>query len=633
MSPVDIRIDATIHARKRLDTDRLIERADDNMQVFNTDALLNGHNLIIGGGKGKDRVVRDLINNHNPQNGALVVLDYDGRLYESYNGKAMLADFASSESVFPNLLETLLHSKRYGGDQKTFAAMAQKLHAHTKPDKNNNDAFWSTMGTAAFKSYVEYLCAVYKIERLAMQYRAGEENDRRDLALYGRHAGKMMQIMSDLTICMQGRDDDDEGDSLSDPLYKLIERYVQRQYGERAKPFGSTLRNPGSSYSGTFQSILLSTLAVADSYFKLMELLEEQGEKLSSLPELDMHEFVTRNSVPLFLCGTKSQAANQAFGAMALMASAVAAHDAGKTVTVVIPELERWDLYEALSYVKGESMNGLSTVVSCSDLRKLSALAGIDKRSVLAGLVESSDKLLWLYSTDIVSEELFETGSSVKARSYRLNELGEQFAAYQESGKEPEYYLLPEPEPYIRRRARTPMADDTSASWIDRVGEEEQEEIETLLFKGLPEDLYLEMEALGYTGADDTDFETDRGIGRNICHGTKPPYAVKVLCKFLMDDKKRLTRKERRIGYSMRDGKYMLPRTLAGYDLKLLIKRCRSVLKREAELKKQKTNQDTNENGNSEDSGEAEDGTDGANSGDTDDIKGKNNDESKKRYE
>lgn len=605
------------------------------MKIFNTDALLNGHNLIITGErKVKDRVIQEFLRRHDPQqNGALVVLDYDGRLYESYNGKAMLADFASQESVFPNLLETLLHSKRYGGDQKTFAAMAQKLHAHTKPDKNNNDAFWSTMGTTAFKSYVEYLCAVYKIERLAMQYRAGEENDRRDLALYGRHAGKMMQIMSDLTICKQGRDDDDEGDSLSDPLYKLIERYVQRQYGERAKPFGSTLRNPGSSYSGTFQSILLSTLAVADSYFKLMELLEEQGEKLSSLPELDMHEFVTRNSVPLFLCGTKSQAANQAFGAMALMASAVAAHDAGKTVTVVIPELERWDLYEALSYVKGESMNGLSTVVSCSDLRKLSALAGIDKRSVLAGLVESSDKLLWLYSTDTVSEELFETGSSVKARSYRLNELGEQFAAYQESGKEPEYYVLPEPEPYIRRRVRTPMSDDTAASWIDRVGEEEQEEIETLLFKGLPEDLYLEMEALGYTDADDADFETDRGIGRNVRRGTKPTYAVKVLCKFLMDDKKRLTRKERRIGYSMRDGKYMLPRTLAGYDLKLLIKRCRSVLKREAELKKQNSSRDTNENGNSEGRGEAADNTDSANSGDTDKAKEENTDESKKRYE
>ena len=147
------------------------------MQVFNTDALFNGHNLIIGDGKGKNRVVRDLINKHNLRHGALVVLDYDGRLYESYGGKAMLADFASSESVFPNLLETLLHSKRYGGDQKTFAAMAQKLHAHTKPDKNNNDAFWSTMGTAAFNDSVGYSRPAYKIERPAKRSGADEETD------------------------------------------------------------------------------------------------------------------------------------------------------------------------------------------------------------------------------------------------------------------------------------------------------------------------------------------------------------------------------------------------------------------------------------------------------------------------
>ena len=174
------------------------------------------------------------------------------------------------------------------------------------------------------------------------------------------------------------------------------------------------------------------------------------------------------------------------------------------------------------------------------------------------------------------------------------------------------------------------MSDDTETPWIDRVGEDEQEEIEVLLFKGLPEDLYLEMEALGYTDAEDIDFDTDRGMGRNVRRGAKPTYAVKVLCKFLMDDKKRLTRKERRIGYSMRDGKYMLPRTLAGYDLKLLIKRCRNVLKREAEQKKRDTSRDTNENVNSGDGGEA---ADSANSSDTDKAKEENTNENQKQSE
>lgn len=590
------------------------------MKDFNLDLLYGGHSIIIGERKVKDKAIRELLCRHDPTRGALVVLDYDGKQYENYNGKAILADFTSRESVVPNLLETLLHSKKYGGAPKTFSMMAQKLHAHPKPDRGSNDAFWSSMSTATFRTYVEYLCAVYKIERRTMQYGAGEECDRRDLALFGRHADKMVQIMNELTISCSDRDKDDR-DAINDPLYKLIERYVHRQYGEKAQPFSGTIRNPGASYSGTFQSILLSTFAVAESFFKLMELMEEKGASFSALPELDMMEFVSKPSVPLFLCGSQSQQANQALGAMTLMAAAAAAHGAGKNVTVVIPELERWNLSEALAYAKGESLSGLSTVVSCTDLRKLAALAGTDKRSALSGLAESSDKQLWLYSTDTVCEELFEACSSVKARSYRLNELGEQFAAYRENGKDPEYFVMPESEQQCaRRKVRIPMDDDAAAPWIDRIDEDEQQEIDSLLYGGLPQDLFFELEALGYT--EELDW-TENDCKDRAYKDAQYPYAAEVLCKFLMDDKKRLTRRERRIRYSMKNGKYILPRTLTKYDLKLLIKRCRYVLKREVEQKKKTENtiHDVGQNSNGEDSCESADSND---SSDTDGNKEEN---------
>ena len=583
------------------------------MKDFTMDLLYGGHSIIIGERKVKDKAIRELLYRHDPTRGALVVLDYDGKQYENYNGKAMLADFTSRESVVPNLLETLLHSKRYGGAPKTFSVMLQKLHAHPKPDRGSNDAFWSSMGTATFRAYVEYLCAVYKIERRTMQYGVGEECDRRDLALFGRHADKMVQIMNELTISRSDRDNDDK-DAINDPLYKLIERYVHRQYGEKAQPFSGTIRNPGASYSGTFQSILLSTFAVAESFFKLMELMEEKGASFSALPELDMMEFVSKPSLPLFLCGSQSQQANQALGAMTLMAAAAAAHGAGKNVTVIIPELERWNLSEALAYAKGESLSGLSTVVSCTDLRKLAALAGTDKRSALSGLAESSDKQLWLYSADTVCEELFEACSSVKARSYRLNELGEQFAAYRENGKDPEYFVMPESEQCARRKVRIPMDDDAAAPWIDRIDEDEQQEIDSLLYGGLPQDLFFELEALGYT--EELDWIKNDCKDRAY-KDAQYPYAAEVLCKFLMDDKKRLTRKERRIRYSMKNGKYILPRTLAKYDLKLLIKRCRYVLKKEVAQKQRAENasHDVSQNSNGEDNCESADSND---SSDTD---------------
>ena len=580
------------------------------MREFNTKLLSSGHSVIIGDGKVKDKLVSEILRKHEPSGGALLVLDYDGKYYESYEGNAMLADFSSMESVFPNILETMLHSKKYGADIKTFSVMMQKLLAHSKPDRGSNDAFWSTMGAAAFRSYIEYLCAIYKIERRTA--RRGIGDDRHDLALIGQHASKMTEIMHGVTIGVP-RGERDDREFLRDPLYKAIERYVQRQYGKDAKPFDNTLRNPGLPVCGTYQSIYMSMLSIGDSFFKLIELFEEKGETFSALPQLDMKEFVTGQSVPLYVCGTQSQQANQALGTLILMASAVAAHDADASVTVVIPELERWNLGDTLSYVKGESLNGLSTITSVSDLRELASLTGMDKRGALAALAETSGKMLWLYSTETVCEELFEANGSAKARSYRLNELGEQFAAYQEAGKEPEYLVLPE---WTRNKpgkakTRTPIEDEIREPWIDRLSEEEREEINEQLYGGLPEDLFFDLAELGFIEEINGDAD---GCSDSFYKNTEHPFATEALCTFLMSDEKRLSTKERRILDSAPDGNYFLARTLAGHGLKVLAKRCRAIIKNEAELEGQ-TLSEGDDRRNADDDADSSDGTDGDDDG------------------
>ena len=378
------------------------------MKEFDAGLFRSGHSLIIGDNKVKDNIVRELIRSYDPWRGALVVLDYDGTLYESFGGEAVLADFSSKESAMPDILETLLRSKKYGADIKTFAAMMQKLHAIPKPDKGSNDAFWSAMGTAAFMTYIEYLCAVYKIDKLAAVHGAGCGNGRRDLALLGSRSGEMMQIMREVTIS-QRDNDKKERDLPSEQLYQSLRRYVKRSCGKNAEPFDGTLRNPGAQYSGTFQSIYMSMLSIADSFFKMMEMFQDKGEYLSGLPELTLSEFIARPSAPLFLCGTRSPQANRALGASMLMASAAAAHDAGSAVTVVIPALERWDLYDALSYVKAEALNGFSTVVSFSNLSKLAAGDCSDS------MARTYDIEIYIPSMDIYKE----VSSASNARDYQ----------------------------------------------------------------------------------------------------------------------------------------------------------------------------------------------------------------------
>ena len=76
------------------------------MKELETTLLSGGHKLIIGDRDVKGRVIKEYIKNHD---GALLIFDYGGRLYESYEGDAILADFSSESSVAPDLLETLLH--------------------------------------------------------------------------------------------------------------------------------------------------------------------------------------------------------------------------------------------------------------------------------------------------------------------------------------------------------------------------------------------------------------------------------------------------------------------------------------------------------------------------------------------
>ena len=93
------------------------------MKEFDTNRLYGGHCFIIGESSAKDAVIREMLSRHSASTGALIVLDYDGRFYESYGGEAVLADFSSVGSVVPDLLETLLHSSRYARNPQIFALM------------------------------------------------------------------------------------------------------------------------------------------------------------------------------------------------------------------------------------------------------------------------------------------------------------------------------------------------------------------------------------------------------------------------------------------------------------------------------------------------------------------------------
>ena len=574
------------------------------MKELDMKLLRGGHKLIIGDRDVKDLVIKEYIKSHD---GALIIFDYNGRLYESYEGDALLADFSSENSIVPDLLETLLHS-RYGASPKTFAAMMQELIVQTKPDRTSNDAYWSNISKAAFRDYIEYLCILYKVEKNSPAEARGRQ--KRDLVSLGCYANEMVNLMNRLTEGHKAEKPQGYGTAktqqtpayMSTPLYKLLKNYAQATRGDEALPFDGTLRNPGTGQTSTFQSAYLTLLTFAGPFFRLMEMPEADGNNIARLPQLRLRNFTTAPSAPLFLCGTRKSAANQAIASLALMAAACAADSTGAKITAIIPEIERWNLQSALKFVREEGFGNFFTISSFSDVRKLASAAGIDKKNALTELTESSDGVLWLYSTDSVCEEIFETGATAKERRYKLNEMSEHFAAYYD-GYGLQYFSLPfkaESE-YIKLRGRKSFGRAAAEPWIDKCCGREKKLMEDILYGGLPKDLYEELTRLGYAKpkcwhdkekeAKDKEtggFDCRKQIGsfeEHLFDRLVPAYDKRAILSFLLDDENRLTRKERQMLHSAPFGKEFLIKYFMGCDIRWLYGRVRTQLKkmREAE--------------------------------------------------
>lgn len=574
------------------------------MKELETKLLSGGNKVILGDRDVKDRVIKEYIKDHD---GALVILDRDGRLYESCGGDAVLVDFSSEGSAVPDLWETLLHS-RYGESPKTFASMMQELILQTKPDRTSNDAYWSNISKAAFRDYIEYLCVLYKVEKNSTEKARGCQ--KRDLVSLGRYANEMMNLMNRVTEGHKAEKPQGYGTATTQPapacmssqLYKLLKNYTHATRGEEAMPFDGTLRNPGTGQTSTFQNAYLTLLAFGSPFFRLMEMLETDGNAIARLPQLRLKDFVSGHSAPLFLCGARKSAANQAIASLTLMAAACAANNAGTEVTVIVPEIERWNLHGALKFVREEGFENFFTISSFSDIRKLASAVGADKKSTMTELTEASDGVLWLYSTDAACEEIFETESATKERRYKLNELGEHFAAYYD-GCGLQYFSLPlqEASDGVKIRARKPVSRTAREPWIDKCCGREKKFWEEVLYGGLPKDLYDSLTDLGYAekrhwhekekenGKGICGFGSHKAIGsweKRLFDRLVITYDRKAIFSFLLDDENRLTRKERKMLHRPPFGREHLIKYFMECDIRWLYGRVRTQIKKMKETER-----------------------------------------------
>ena len=115
----------------------------DGIGYFDVNNIWGRGGLLLGGNAERANTVKYLLGRWNHDDGALVVLDADGSLYEQYGGRGLLVDLASANSAVPDVYSSVVNHRKYGRTPALSAKLIADAVIREKQDRTSNDAFWS----------------------------------------------------------------------------------------------------------------------------------------------------------------------------------------------------------------------------------------------------------------------------------------------------------------------------------------------------------------------------------------------------------------------------------------------------------------------------------------------------------
>lgn len=491
----------------------------DGIGYCNVRDLSERGGLLLGDGSERRNTVECVLGSWKQEDGPLVVLDRDGRLFERYGGRRLLVDFESANSVVPDVYSTILSHRRYGRTPRESAKLICDVMVREAKDRTSNDQFWSTTGRKVVQEYIEYgLLNAYLakigateswgnrlldfsashsmlsglMDRLvslgadeAERWGPRDENERIDLLRSGNRSGRSKHAPKPLSI---------EEFMLKDIL--------ARMYGEGSIPFRDTLVSYAgrNSQSNTTNCMLQSARAIGSSYFEFIRRIADDEEFYGWLDTVDLELFAgaggsqtedtAGRTLPniLFVVSSADMAASSAAALLTLLGCAAAADSAKRKVTCLIPDIADWDIFDGISKLKEIFPRALRLLAGCGDFGRasrrtdLSAAAYFDRITDMTG-----GNIVWHRSQDEFLKRAFKEHTSGLALMYGVQDLGGNRLAAIERRGDISYAYIPEAGETglspARRKERE--YDDTDASplwWNSEIKlsplpeEQEQEE-------------------------------------------------------------------------------------------------------------------------------------------------------------
>lgn len=128
--------------------------------------------FIMGNNEDKDKTCRLIINTWDEtRNGALVVFDHDGNLYDDFGQDQLLADFSSQGSMRPDLVSPILRHDKHGKSPVSAAEVIRAAVAPEKAEKGCNDQFWNANASETLRTWIEYAIAIAQREYISRKSR------------------------------------------------------------------------------------------------------------------------------------------------------------------------------------------------------------------------------------------------------------------------------------------------------------------------------------------------------------------------------------------------------------------------------------------------------------------------------
>ncbi len=472
-----------------------------DIRDFTPETVRGGSALMLGGIERKNASFRALIAEW-PRafpDDALIVLDHSGRLYESFEGRATLADLSSRGSVVPDLIEPFVLNETSGESSANIAGAIRQAAYQEIRSRDANDKFFDDLGKLVTERMIVYMLETEK--NVLHNIAAGEILDVLPrLNLFTIFCRQHKYIEGLMTKAVNGEKDalPDKGDkqrraraartreyALAEYILEKELRFQKHGGHDAPVPFADLLFT-ASETSNTQRCVKMQADASTADFRSLLSLVADKSAALRSLPTLKLDGYLREpGGAPLFACSSGNAAADRGFAALLSAAAGAAARNAGRRAVIFAPELDRWGLVNFIDKLR-QDWGGLNLVFGDENFSRLSLESRSDEAQLIETLYSMSDRRIWHATKEERLNKAFSSYVSDADVIYRPDDLDCELRAIEEDGRV--RYASLEEKPAVRRRSREklrPGGNGAARLWITGgAAKQERLTLESLLEEG-----------------------------------------------------------------------------------------------------------------------------------------------------